>query len=81
MYIVAHPSNVIDRNIGLATLNTFTLRCLYRYPAMLNVSVAQATDMTSNVNRKGQLYVARHGLESTQSVQPGAHFKQTNAVS
>lgn len=30
IYIVAHPNNVIDRNIGLATLNTFTFRCLYK---------------------------------------------------
>lgn len=48
---------------------------------MLNVSKAQATDMINNVNRNGQLYVARQGLESTHSVQPGAHFKQINAVS
>lgn len=71
--MMAQPNNVIVKNIGLATLNTLTFRWRYMYPAKLNVNSAHNTEMVSNDIRNAQLYVAKHGRELTQCVQPGSH--------
>lgn len=48
-YINEQPRSVIDRNIGEATLNTFSLRCLYTYIIRTMVPKAQKIDTASSV--------------------------------
>ena len=52
---MAQPSKVIVKNIGLATLNTFTLRLWYMYAANTIVKIAHKTDIISKDTLNGQL--------------------------
>lgn len=47
--MVAQPNNVIAKKIGLATLNTFNLRCLYMYTMSIAVQEAHVTLKTKRV--------------------------------
>lgn len=48
-YIKAQPNNVMDRKIGEATLNIFSLRCWYMYATKTMVPNAQKIETASNV--------------------------------
>jgi len=48
-YIKAQPSNVMDRNIGEATLNIFNLRCWYMYATRTMVPNTQKIVTASSV--------------------------------
>lgn len=74
-YIVAQPNKVIDRNIGLATLKTFNLRCWQTQHTKRTANRAQKALNDSNVILK-KMYRFMETKNKDASTRERNFFKQ-----